>query len=616
MTRVNLTKREFNDKTYAQAIRIRKSLINYTKDLEEIIYQRLEAFNLSQSFDYNKIFKYKNNILEIYAECVQDIGNVTPSERYMQCFDEIAVILGYVKTIERTPEDLNSNLPQDPSTQKKELDHETEKFINELFSHASNQETTEFIDGLKKPNKRVKTNPYTPLITAEDLAKKLLKEIISYEEKRAELEAYIAKLASELGEIIPDFVLREDPADNIDIIEELQGIYKEELSILDSFIDIYKRKRDMGLEEASNLEKKIKDRSDEIEKNIKTTKIIEKILAALEEKREITQEEDRLINLTHKLFFERFNSANRLDFLKEISDHPCFRGYLDLKYDGKNILDIAIEEQDIKSINFLIDIIKQKCPDFFKKTNVGNTLIKKLNVISGNLDDNGLKKIKFLNELISRTMSANKTEAAEVSGSVLKLDESSIEHQDSSCRASSPPYMSPTESSLSKAVGNLTTPQPATKEVNSPPTFNTPLKICKSFLSLLSKKPQIPGYQGSTISSDLRKSPKSKAGFDSSTHEGNTPPLEFDPIDLINKTEVDSCRFSKRSKSLDRGDPKTSERFMSQSWSESCKLGLSVKASDKHPCKYSEIKSNKFRHLIESSSSDDEQSEGISIFGR
>ena len=292
-----------------------------------------------------------------------------------------------------------------------------------------------------------------------------------------------------------------------------------------------------------------------------------------------------------------------------------------MKYDGKNILDIAIEEQDIKSINFLIDIIKQKCPDFFKKTNVGNTLIKKLNVISGNLDDNGLKKIKFLNELISRTMSANKTEAAEVSGSVLKLEESSIEHQDSTTyNAPSPRYRSPTKSSLAK--NNTKTPntqsgkQPDSRCTASNKPSKDEYKTCKSFIKLLSHKPQKPGYQGSTISSDLRKSPKSKAGFDSSTHEGNTPPLEFDPIDLINKTEVDSCRFSKRSKSLDRGDPKTSERFMSQSWSESCKLGLSVKASDKHPCKYSKIKSNKFRHLIESSSSDDEQSEGISIFGR
>ncbi|MBL6621919.1 MAG: hypothetical protein ISP24_04470 [Rickettsiales bacterium] len=572
-----------------QAKGIRESL-KRNPALKKIIDKNIQKLNAQQPFDLSEISRYRDDIIAIYRKHVKEIGNAIPSESYKEFFKEIVLILANAKTIERTPEDLNSNLPQDPSTQKKELDHETEKFINELFSHASNQETTEFIDGLKKTNKGVETNPYTPLITAEDLAKKLLKEIISYEEKRAELEAYIAKLASELGEIIPDFVLREDPADNIDIIEELQGIYKEELSILDSFIDIYKRKRDMGLEEASNLEKKIKDRSDEIEKNIKTTKIIERILAALEEKREITQEEDRLINLTHKLFFERFNSANRLDFLKEISDTPYFRGYLDLKYEGKNILDIAIEEKDIESINILINKIKQKCPDFFKNSNMGSnmgeTLIKKLNAIAGTLDDNGLKKIKLLQEEIGRAMTLPR--AAEASERVLPIGNiSSIEHQDSSCRASSPPYMSPTKSSLSKAVGNLTTPQPATKEVNSPSTFNTPLKICKSFLSLLSKKPQIPGYQGSTISSDLRKSPKSKAGFDSSTHEGNTPPLEFDPKDLINKTEVDSCRFSKRSKSLDIGDPKTSERFMSQSRSEikPCKLGFSGNASGEHPCK-------------------------------
>ena len=640
MTRENLRNRKSNDKTYEQAELIRESLKKHPKDLEVIVYQYVEALNLKQSFDYNSILNYKNNILTIYAECVQNIGNLIPSERYKQFFHEIAVILGDAKKIPKKFEPLDSNVT--PA-----IDDERAKTI-ELYKKANSFE------------ERVVTTPDIPLITAEELAKRLREKIISYEEKRAELEADIAKLASELGEIIPDFVLRENPEDNIDIIEELKLRLASEFIHLNQLIKEYKpcngtRSKDFfqnindflegkDTEETVKIANKItayskivKQVNPEIEdiiyiayqmfvdvlNNINsflenekkiTQQTISIAIAYSKTVKQITQEEDHIINSTHELFFRCFNSTSRADFLKKISDTHYFRGYLDLKYEGKNILDIAIEQKDIESINILINKIKQKCPDFFKQTNVGKTLIKKLNVLVLNLDYNGSQKIQLLQEEIGRAMTLPR--AYEASERVPRIGNiSSIAHQYSEYETC-PSHMMPTKSSCNKAVENLTTPQPATKKVNSPSTFNTPIKICKSFVSLLLKKPQIPGYQGSTISSYLRT--PSKAGFDSSTHkttpEENTLPLEFDPKDLIEEDSAGSGRVKKGS---------TDSKLFSEELFRNInpvKLTFSGKASGEHPRKldkkYLEEKRDNFRHLIESSSSEYEEPEGRLRFSR
>lgn len=215
---------------------------------------------------------------------------------------------------------------------------------------------------------------------------------------------------------------------------------------------------------------------------------------------------EEIIDSTFGLFFLCFNSPYRQNFLAEISNHPDFRDYLAIKNNGRNMLDIALDEKDIESIRILINNIKIKCPDVLTDK---DRIIQRLRNISYNLDINdekGFRQINMLTGLLGRTMTSDNPTAADVSESVPQLDVSSIEHQDSTTYNSpSPQYMSPTKSSLAKNVTKTPNTQSG-KQLDSrcsadkkPPKDK--YETCKSFINLLSHKPQTLGYLRNTISS-------------------------------------------------------------------------------------------------------------------